>query len=136
MGMPQGGARSLRRTVAVRLRSTAEQLLLAKPSRVRHYSPLLRSVLNKVQAAAAAARALVRLCDLAPGEALLVAEVRGGDALAARLVASGFWPGARVTCQGRGPFGDPLRCSMHGFRLALRNNEAERVVGERCQELP
>jgi Fe2+ transport system protein FeoA len=64
---------------------------------------------------------------LAPGAAATVVAVTGGDALAARLEASGLWPGARVEWLARAPFGGPLLVRVHGFRLALRADEAARV---------
>jgi len=57
-----------------------------------------------------------------------VVAVDGDDDLAERLRASGLWPGALVEVVGRAPFGDPLLVRLHGFRLALRRNEAERVT--------
>lgn len=79
---------------------------------------------------AAAGAGLRGLDQLATGDWLVVAEVQGSDELAARLTANGFWPGTVVECLGRGPFGEPLRVRLHGFRLALRRNEAARVRGQ------
>lgn len=57
----------------------------------------------------------------------VVAAVDGDDALADRLDAVGLWPGVRVEKIGKAPFGDPLLFRLHGYRLALRRSEAERV---------
>ena len=65
----------------------------------------------------------------------MVVEVTGADALAHRLAACGLWPGARVEWIGRAPFGDPLLFRLHGYRLALRRSEAERVL-VRVVEVP
>lgn len=75
------------------------------------------------------------LLRAARGQLVVVAEVTGGDALAHRLAACGLWPGARIEWIGRAPFGDPLLFRLHGYRLALRRSEAERVL-VRLVEVP
>jgi ferrous iron transport protein A len=70
-------------------------------------------------------------CGLATaplGRLLRVCRVVGDDALAQRLRASGLWDGSLVEMVCRAPFGGPLLFKLHGFRLALRRNEAERVL--------
>jgi len=62
------------------------------------------------------------------GQRLVVSEVLGTDALADRLRVSGLWAGAIVELIGNAPFGGPLLFKLHGFRLALRRSEAERVT--------
>jgi ferrous iron transport protein A len=62
------------------------------------------------------------------GQRLVVGEVLGNDALADRLRVSGLWAGAIVELIGNAPFGGPLLFKLHGFRLALRRSEAERVT--------
>jgi ferrous iron transport protein A len=57
-----------------------------------------------------------------------VVEVTGDDALAQRLAAFGLWAGAMIERLGQAPFGDPLLFRLHGYRLALRANEAARVT--------
>jgi Fe2+ transport system protein FeoA len=56
-----------------------------------------------------------------------VTAVAGADALARRLAAAGLWPGAAVELITRAPFGDPMLFRLHGYRLALRRAEADRV---------
>jgi len=67
------------------------------------------------------------LAEATAGQLLEVTEVAGDDELAHRLRASGLWLGTRVELVVRAPFGDPLLFKLHGFRLALRRSEAERV---------
>jgi len=67
------------------------------------------------------------LREAQPGRSYRVLGVDGDDALAHRLVACGFWAGAVVERLQRAPFGDPLLFRVHGFRLALRGDEAARV---------
>jgi ferrous iron transport protein B len=62
------------------------------------------------------------------GQVYEVARVGGGDALARRLSSAGVWPGARLELIASAPFGDPLLFRLHGYRLALRRSEADRIV--------
>lgn len=57
----------------------------------------------------------------------LVVGIDGGDALAGRLADLGLWPGTTVQLLTTAPFGDPMLFWLHGFRLALRRDEAARV---------
>jgi ferrous iron transport protein A len=68
------------------------------------------------------------LADARDGDVLEVVEVLGDDPLALRLAAAGLWPGVMVERICRAPFGDPLLFRLHGYRLALRRSEAERVL--------
>jgi Fe2+ transport system protein FeoA len=61
------------------------------------------------------------------GRSYEVAAVLGDDALARRLSTAGVWPGARLELIAKAPFGDPMLFRVHGYRLALRRSEAERV---------
>jgi ferrous iron transport protein A len=70
----------------------------------------------------------LRLHAIEPGTEVVVAGVEGDDSLAHRLRAAGLWDGARVMLAGRAPFGDPLLFRLHGYRLALRCGEAQRVT--------
>jgi len=67
------------------------------------------------------------LCCAGRRRPVRVVGVAGGDDLAARLRASGLWEGAVVELIGKAPFGDPLLFALHGFRIALRRDEAARV---------
>ena len=69
----------------------------------------------------------VTLCDLQNGQVGVVVSVEGGDDLAARIQDQGLWPGVEVHRLCNAPFGDPILFSLHGFRLALRLDEARRV---------
>lgn len=71
------------------------------------------------------------LADLGSGERAIVREVLGGDALARRLVDHGLWPGIEVLRVRHALGGDPILFVLHGYRLALRADEARRVQVER-----
>lgn len=51
----------------------------------------------------------------------------GGDALARRLDDQGLWPGVEVERVRHALGGDPILFVLHGYRLALRRDEAVRV---------
>lgn len=74
---------------------------------------------------ASAAPFLLR--DVVAGRRYRVEAVDGDDALGRRLIAAGLWPGAAVERLAGAPFGGPLLFRLHGFRLALRREEAARV---------
>lgn len=73
---------------------------------------------------------------VARGTAVTVVGVDGGDVLARRLADHGLWPGAHVRLLRRAPLGDPLLFWLHGFRLALRRDEAARVRVVATEERP
>jgi len=75
------------------------------------------------------------LASAALGQWLQVEGVIGDDALAQRLRVSGLWAGTLVEFVAKAPFGGPLLFKLHGFRLALRRSEAERVLAS-VVELP
>lgn len=68
------------------------------------------------------------LCCAGRRRPVRVVGIAGADDLADRLRASGLWEGAVVELVGKAPFGDPLLFALHGFRLALRRDEAARVA--------
>ncbi len=62
------------------------------------------------------------------GAAVAVQHVLGDDPLSQRLGALGFWADAQVMVERTAPLGDPTLYRLHGFRLALRRDEAARIV--------
>ncbi|MGK0153060.1 MAG: Fe2+ transport system protein FeoA [Neolewinella sp.] len=68
-----------------------------------------------------------RLDAVAPGGAFEIVAVDGDDAISERLAASGLWVGAVLEHITSAPFGDPMLFRVHGYRLALRRSEAQRV---------
>lgn len=64
------------------------------------------------------------------GRSLRVLEVTGDDALARRLADLGLLPGTDVRLLTTAPFGDPMLFRLRGYRLALRRDEAARVLVE------
>ena len=68
------------------------------------------------------------LAEAKTGVPLRVLQIEGGGDLAARLTSFGFWPETAVEVVRRSPFGDPLQVRLRGLDLALRREEARRVV--------
>ncbi|MFK7742965.1 MAG: ferrous iron transport protein A, partial [Planctomycetota bacterium] len=68
------------------------------------------------------------LADLQRGVEAVIGDVCGDDALAQRLRSVGLWPGVVVERLASAPFGGPLLFRLHGYRLALRREEAQRVA--------
>jgi Fe2+ transport system protein FeoA len=75
-----------------------------------------------------AAAAPTSLCCAPAGVVVCVQQVLGDDALGERVRAAGLWAGTAVQQIGAAPFGDPLLFRLHGYRLALRRDEAARVL--------
>jgi Fe2+ transport system protein FeoA len=66
----------------------------------------------------------VSLDQLGLGRAGDIVSVAGGDAVAQRLMALGFLPGACVRVVQVAPFGDPITVELDGWRISLRRAEA------------
>ena len=67
------------------------------------------------------------LADIASGQTATVVEIIGDDAIAMRLMEMGITEGEQIKLVGRAPFGDPLEILVRGYRLSLRNVEAQRI---------
>ena len=68
------------------------------------------------------------LDSLPPGVTARVVRVEGDDVIAERLNDLGFWPGTEVSVLRRALLGGPVAFFLQGYRLALRRDEAARVV--------
>jgi ferrous iron transport protein A len=70
------------------------------------------------------------LADLSPSQAGRIHAVTGVDGLTQRLFELGFTPGQPVQVVRFAPLGDPVQIRIRGFNIALRRNEARRIVLE------
>ncbi|MBM4258220.1 MAG: ferrous iron transport protein A [Deltaproteobacteria bacterium] len=68
------------------------------------------------------------LADLIPSQAGRIQAVTGVDGLTQRLSELGFTPGQSVQVVRFAPLGDPMQIRIRGFNIALRRNEAQRVI--------
>lgn len=73
---------------------------------------------------------MTTLDQLQPGQQGEIVRVDGADGIACRLREMGFVPGEAVKYLRRAPLGDPLKCFIHGCRIAVRRGEARRVLVE------
>ena len=63
-----------------------------------------------------------------PGRRAEIVRVAGGDRASKRLIDLGFWPHTAIEVVRRAPFGDPTEYRLQGYRIALRRDEARKVV--------
>lgn len=70
---------------------------------------------------------MTTLDQLQPGSTAKIVCIEGVDGISSRLREMGFIPGAAVRAMRPAPFGDPLKCLIHGCRIALRSCEARRI---------
>lgn len=70
---------------------------------------------------------MTTLDQLPPGKSGRILSIEGADGISSRLREMGFIPGADVHAMRPAPFGDPLKCLIHGCRIALRSGEARRI---------
>lgn len=73
---------------------------------------------------------MTSLAELAVGARARVANIRGVDEVAVRLMEMGLTAGVEVRLVGKAPLGDPLEFEVRGYRLSIRKNEAGRVETE------
>lgn len=68
------------------------------------------------------------LAELAPSEHGQIHTIAGTDGISHRLAELGFTPGQTVEMVRFAPLGDPMQIRIRGFQLALRRQEAKRVL--------
>ena len=68
------------------------------------------------------------LADLLPAQEGQISSIAGTDGITQRLSEMGFTPGQAVRVVRFAPLGDPMQVFLRGFSVALRRNEARRVI--------
>ena len=68
------------------------------------------------------------LADLRPSESGQIHTISGADGISHRLAELGFTRGQTVEVIRFAPLGDPIQIRIRGFLLALRRQEATRVL--------
>ena len=68
------------------------------------------------------------LADLLPSQEGQINSIAGIDSIAQRLSEMGFTPGQAVRVIRFAPLGDPVQVRLRGFNVALRRNEARRIL--------
>ncbi len=70
------------------------------------------------------------LSELMPSESGRIVRVGGSGEIRRRLLDMGVVPGATVAVERVAPLGDPVQVKVKGYDLALRKQEAEKVLVE------
>ena len=65
------------------------------------------------------------------GDRARVVKVRGRGEINRRIRDMGVKPGTVIEVEGRATLGDPLAVKLMGYRLTLRDNEANQIEVER-----
>lgn len=71
---------------------------------------------------------LVPLTVLEPGQVATLAAVNLDGLDRSRLVGLGLVPGSRIECAFPSPMGDPVAYRVRGALIALRRQQAERIL--------
>lgn len=68
--------------------------------------------------------------DSAPvGVKAIVKNISDGN-IGKKLMEMGIVPGTEIFVEGMAPLGDPIKVSVRGYKLALRKNEAKKILAE------
>ncbi len=68
------------------------------------------------------------LSEMGPDERGVIVRVGGAGEIRRRLLDMGVVAGAEVEVERVAPLGDPIQIKVKGYDLALRKNEAEKIV--------
>ncbi len=71
------------------------------------------------------------LSDLSAGESGIIKELKNERRFVLRLNAIGITENAKVTLIRTAPFGDPLEIKVRDFYLAIRKEQADKIVLEK-----
>ncbi|WP_297055513.1 FeoA family protein [Thermosulfurimonas sp.] len=75
---------------------------------------------------------LTTLDELRTGEEGIIVKVLGNGAFRQRLLEMGFLPGTRIRVIRYAPLEDPVEYELKGYHVALRHEEAAKVLVEKC----
>lgn len=67
------------------------------------------------------------LRDVRVGESCTVSKLTGTGAVKRRIMDMGLTKGAKVYVRKVAPLGDPIECTVRGYELSLRKDEAQDV---------
>ena len=70
----------------------------------------------------------ISMREMAVGQTGLISQIKGSDAVAARIREMGLSPGVEIEIIGRAPLNDPVHIKLRGHNLTLRNNEADHIL--------
>ncbi len=72
----------------------------------------------------------IKLRKMQVNQSGIVTSVKATGELGRRIRDMGLIPGKEIKVQGRAPLHDPVSLRIMGFKLTLRNNEADHVEVE------
>ncbi len=78
----------------------------------------------------------MKLSELKLKERAIVVQVGGSGALRQHFLDMGMIPGVEVMLEKRAPMGDPIELRLHGFALALRLEDAGKILVEAADDAP
>ena len=70
---------------------------------------------------------MATLRDVKVGETCTVSKLTGTGAVKRRIMDMGLTKGAKVFVRKVAPLGDPIECTVRGYELSLRKDEAQCV---------
>ena len=73
---------------------------------------------------------MTTLKDAKIGESVTVARINGEGPLRQHFLDMGVIPGTEVTIVKYAPMGDPVEVLIHGYKLTLRLDDAEKILVE------
>ncbi|HEX5102305.1 MAG TPA: ferrous iron transport protein A [Pirellulaceae bacterium] len=73
---------------------------------------------------------MTTLAALAVGARGRIVRITDDDEISIRLMEMGLTPSTDLAVVGRAPLGDPLELEVRGYRLSIRQSEAQRVEVE------
>ena len=74
------------------------------------------------------------LKDVKIGETVLVKKLNGEGALRQHFLDMGVIPGAEITVVKYAPMGDPVELLIHGYKLTLRIDDADKIEVEPAEK--
>lgn len=69
----------------------------------------------------------MKLKELNPGQSARIVSIGQKGLLRKRLMDMGVTSGVRIKVIKVAPLGDPIEINIRGYKLSLRNNEAENI---------
>ena len=70
------------------------------------------------------------LKEVKVGETVKVVKLNGEGAVKRRIMDMGITKGVEVYIRKVAPLGDPIECTVRGFELSIRKDEAEKIEVE------
>lgn len=76
----------------------------------------------------------VRLSDISIGEYAVITKINLDGAILKRVYDLGFLPGIKIKCVQKAMSGSPIAYSFKSAIIALRKNDADKILCIKCKE--